>query len=923
MGLWQRLFRRQVQRRPDDAPRPSATAPADGWLRAAPMPRVIQRIPETLGDGDAFRGTLASWRNPSLTGQLGHRFASDAPAGVARGLARPVPSSTADELPLVARATAGEQPPADSTDPLPAAAPAVPGRRIGLPPVRRIPMARARARRAEEPAPAKEITGPVAPLVEPARRSQDEPEARTALVVERAPAAKPASAGTVPSVQRLGVGEPLTSLPPTARLVSPTVESDSPQWTYSGGKPVVQRSVGPDPGDDRGSAVPLLGTAPVIPTGSDQAAAPRPADTGHRASMPDSPVVARRTAVSAPQQAAPQQAAPQQAARQPAPPDVAPRSTPRATESRAVPADDGPAVPRLGEATTGRTSISGAQTQAPGPSDTPTHRATGAPRITPQDAADPVARAMAHVAEAPDPLPMPSAPTSREPAGLESPDAVVQEAPLLGGGSPAPAPPLGNTTAAAANPASPLPRGGTDALALPMVQRAADTPAVPRDEPANRAPQREKPPPTMRSSHQTPSVQRLGVGEPRTSLPPTPPRAVHQQGAPQSQHQTRSTDRAGSAATEVPILGAAPSPADPATRDAPAPPSAVRAPLVQRAPVHPQHHPAPERQRPTLGASPARPASRDLATGTPREPDGPSPARSGTTDAAPKSTVTPGFPAVAQRESPARPVAHRPAPPRSGWRGAAAPVQLARGTAPATKPASGIAPPTDLALHRRTRGGTRPAVPSSTRPDQLVPPAAGSAESHTLLGPISVAVLPQAGAQESRRPALPHRATDRSVPLLATQAPPISTAAGPVTAVQARRSSTAAPGVRVVRPAPPKPADPLPHTEIRRPTPPHAPAATSPQPAVVQRQAAPQRQAADARLLRVAGIPSNIPVTVVQRRTEVSEAEPSTREQAGVDLDGLDIDELARRLFEPMTRMLRAELRHDRARAGRSHERRY
>jgi predicted secreted protein len=40
-------------------------------------------------------------------------------------------------------------------------------------------------------------------------------------------------------------------------------------------------------------------------------------------------------------------------------------------------------------------------------------------------------------------------------------------------------------------------------------------------------------------------------------------------------------------------------------------------------------------------------------------------------------------------------------------------------------------------------------------------------------------------------------------------------------------------------------------------------------------------------------------------------------------MDSLDIDELARRLFEPLTRMLRAEIRYDRERAGRSHERRY
>jgi len=40
-------------------------------------------------------------------------------------------------------------------------------------------------------------------------------------------------------------------------------------------------------------------------------------------------------------------------------------------------------------------------------------------------------------------------------------------------------------------------------------------------------------------------------------------------------------------------------------------------------------------------------------------------------------------------------------------------------------------------------------------------------------------------------------------------------------------------------------------------------------------------------------------------------------------IDALDMDELARRLFEPLNRMLRAEIRLDRERSGRSHERRY
>jgi len=43
----------------------------------------------------------------------------------------------------------------------------------------------------------------------------------------------------------------------------------------------------------------------------------------------------------------------------------------------------------------------------------------------------------------------------------------------------------------------------------------------------------------------------------------------------------------------------------------------------------------------------------------------------------------------------------------------------------------------------------------------------------------------------------------------------------------------------------------------------------------------------------------------------------------GDPIDALDLDELARRLYEPLNRMLRAEIRLDRERSGRGHERRY
>jgi hypothetical protein len=70
----------------------------------------------------------------------------------------------------------------------------------------------------------------------------------------------------------------------------------------------------------------------------------------------------------------------------------------------------------------------------------------------------------------------------------------------------------------------------------------------------------------------------------------------------------------------------------------------------------------------------------------------------------------------------------------------------------------------------------------------------------------------------------------------------------------------------------------------------------------------------------VTEIPPNVPITTVPlQRADTEHKTTATQDP----VDGLDIDELARRLFEPLTRMVRAEIRHDRERAGRSHERRY
>ncbi|MER7079896.1 hypothetical protein [Saccharopolyspora kobensis] len=70
---------------------------------------------------------------------------------------------------------------------------------------------------------------------------------------------------------------------------------------------------------------------------------------------------------------------------------------------------------------------------------------------------------------------------------------------------------------------------------------------------------------------------------------------------------------------------------------------------------------------------------------------------------------------------------------------------------------------------------------------------------------------------------------------------------------------------------------------------------------------------------RIPGIPAGVPVTVVQR-----DAQPApTQQQDDAGASGEpDVEELARRLIEPVGRLLRAEFRHGRERIGRLHDRR-
>ncbi|MDT5283345.1 MAG: hypothetical protein QOJ20_4540, partial [Mycobacterium sp.] len=105
MKLWD-LFRRRA----DVPPQPPVSTPVrrPDWPAMRPVQRVVS-APELITAPDRFTDSLASWRNPSRAGTLGHYVTPDAPAGVSDGLAAASPRG---ELPAPAQPHWWPRPPA-------------------------------------------------------------------------------------------------------------------------------------------------------------------------------------------------------------------------------------------------------------------------------------------------------------------------------------------------------------------------------------------------------------------------------------------------------------------------------------------------------------------------------------------------------------------------------------------------------------------------------------------------------------------------------------------------------------------------------------------------------------------------------------------------------------------------------------------
>ncbi|MFF8031543.1 hypothetical protein [Streptomyces sp. NPDC016626] len=73
-----------------DAPVPSVPGDWDGGWRRTPAPVLtVSRAPLGVSDGLAFRAGLAAWQDPSFDSGLGHALLPTAPAGLVRGVTRP------------------------------------------------------------------------------------------------------------------------------------------------------------------------------------------------------------------------------------------------------------------------------------------------------------------------------------------------------------------------------------------------------------------------------------------------------------------------------------------------------------------------------------------------------------------------------------------------------------------------------------------------------------------------------------------------------------------------------------------------------------------------------------------------------------------------------------------------------------------
>jgi hypothetical protein len=267
--MWPKWLQRRRAEPESEAPEPAPVVRAE-WRELPPVPRVVPEHP-LINPVQRFSDSLTSWQNPSFLEPLGHRIGPAEPSGVAdlalpaapgidMPLARPPREVTGSRRSAVQRAVAAEpyvSPVADDeSPPVPLSAVDGPGPTVA-PPVERavleLPVVTTPDRPAEPAAEQADVdTVPTIAAPEP-----PDPPARA-----EDPPAPPLPQPQLSIPRRLGLGEP---------IIPPTVHSRS-----QGAPPApVQRSVstggdGPRPGPGF-RPVPVRGTeagvGPAPPSG--------------------------------------------------------------------------------------------------------------------------------------------------------------------------------------------------------------------------------------------------------------------------------------------------------------------------------------------------------------------------------------------------------------------------------------------------------------------------------------------------------------------------------------------------------------------------------------------------------------------------------------------------------------------------------
>ncbi|MFD7883606.1 hypothetical protein ACFV3N_14350 [Streptomyces bauhiniae] len=940
-----------------------------GWRAAATPELTLSRAPLAVSDGLGFRAGLAAWRDPSFDTGLAHGVLPSAPAGLVRGVARPASASGetfSGGGPLLLRAVRREE--AEES------APAVGERQ------ERVVTARPRqGERAAGSGSASRkgagAEGAGAPAVQ--RRAADSVASADSVEEQRGltSAGSPAVLGaeTAAPVQRAAAAPtaaPKASLPVVRRVA--VVEPRSGGASSAGPVPTRSaartESVSAPSGGDGGRAVaPTAASVRPLPVGRSLIVARRPAGPVRRVT-PVAPA-APKTAAPAPQ------AEPQPQAAQA---EQADRATVQRREGSRPPLGESltqlppTAVPMKQGATEGNTpapALPVVQSRAETAATEPVQRRVEplAPRVRsglgaplselPPTADVPGSRQRSGQA----PVQRSAAPTPQQPSqkpllggsegpGESTPDAVVQRRATTDpapAGAPADSAPLTvarPSTPAPETPASKdTPARPTPADTRPTAQRAPASPAAtPRtaERPTLGAPERPSPvSPATPPGGQGPARPATAPDRPapggggQNAIPLTPARPG-----------TSAPQVSGTNQASVPLTSARPSTPGKASGSAsgttsghasgtgqgsvPLTPARPVTPTVQTSrtdqnPARPgtPPHPAPGAAHSPAASAPARPGMPTLRgagapgtpeTSAPRTPGSTSASAPGASGATPTSgPSTPGISSAPAR-TPVRPAPARPTPGTT-------PLVVARSVTLTGQPT-----PTTTAKPAPTLN-LLPARPLTLSTEEA-PPIAAPTQRKASERPVVAArwARETAGAQ----PSAPVQRAPQSPVAPSSSARPTPLAATP-TAPAPRPLPVTAPQPPAVQPflvnAPTHTATAP--TPVVRPT--HSGAPTPPplvRPAQIQRDALPTAPTptppvAHTQIQRDKGGTTTTPPAQGKPTTEPANAKQpgksSTRAKPPAPESSPDLDDLARRLLDPVSRLLRNELRRGRDRTGR------